>query len=243
MSIYHPNIILITADPLRADHVSPFGGSVTLSPNLHAIAQESTIFKKAYSDGPNTPHAFPAIMSGRSALACNKLGLFECTVSLAEALKANGYATIAINAGNPYLSRHFRYDRGFDIFSDFIEYNIDLHNGHDGNNHISIPAADMEHYILNDDTISQKMQLEQDFNTHIIRALESCPQRGDGFCKMVGIDFQQQRLAVGHLMGREFDRIKPNLRLGFGAARWQPYSGQYDQDDNCDDDGTKRFHI
>ncbi len=65
---------------------------------------------------------FPAILASRYPLALGRdvLGIapHECTV--ATVLHDAGYATAAFLAGNPYLSRRYGYDQGFDTFQDFL---------------------------------------------------------------------------------------------------------------------------
>jgi uncharacterized sulfatase len=173
-----PNVVLLTADSLRADRLGCLGGPPTLSPHLDVLAQSSDIFKHAVSDGPNTPHAFPAIMSGRRALAFNKLGLFECQRTLAEALQCQGYRTIGFNSGNPYVSRHFCYDRGFDVFHDFIDYAIpgpDTGGGHTCA--ITVPSADLQHYLLTEENARRKMDIEQEFNTRMVEVISDTNTR------------------------------------------------------------------
>jgi len=58
-----PNIILVTVDSLRADHLGCYGYSKPTSPNLDQFARENSLFRHAFSDGPNTPHAFPVILA------------------------------------------------------------------------------------------------------------------------------------------------------------------------------------
>jgi arylsulfatase A-like enzyme len=169
-----PDIIFITADSLRADMIASTGESTGLSPNLDDLATRSSVFTMACSSGPNTPHAFPAIMSGYNALAFNKLGLFECETTLAESLSGQGYHTVAFNAGNPYLSRFFHYDRGFDHFVDFMDYEIDFSENTGIADHISIPVADIDFYLLTEETVRRKMELEQNFNSRVIAALTEC---------------------------------------------------------------------
>src|SRR5579885_1785386 len=45
------NVILITIDTLRADHLSVYGYPRQTSPALDALARESVLFKNAYSQG------------------------------------------------------------------------------------------------------------------------------------------------------------------------------------------------
>lgn len=120
--MHKPNIILISVDSLRFDHLSCFGYHKTISPNIDTLASQSYIFKNAFSCGPNTPHSFPGIMGSQYALMSNRFGLYDVEETFAEILKRNNYKTIAIIAANPFLSCIFKYDRGFDKFYDFFGF-------------------------------------------------------------------------------------------------------------------------
>ncbi|MFQ5706466.1 MAG: sulfatase [bacterium] len=117
-----PNVILITVDSLRADHLGCYGYSKPTSPNIDRLAEESYLFTNAFSNGPNTPHAFPPIMASRYPLMSNRFGLFDAKVTMAELLKSMGYKTAGFVAANCWVSRYFQYQRGFDLFEDFIEF-------------------------------------------------------------------------------------------------------------------------
>lgn len=158
-----PNIILITIDSLRADHLGCYGYSRPTSPNIDALAGESILFLNAFSNGPNTPHAFPAIMASRYPLMSNRLGVFDAPITLAEVLNKNGYHTYGLNAGNPYLSRYFKYDRGFEVFFDYIDFEIPDFRSVSINERqlISIPKLDIHFYNISFESIERKLFLEK----------------------------------------------------------------------------------
>jgi arylsulfatase A-like enzyme len=120
------NVVLITIDALRYDHLECYGYHRDTSPNIDALAARGVKFLQAISNGGHTPTAFPSILasalpplqqlSGRASLQPN--------VMLAELLKGAGYSTVAFHS-NPYLSRLHGYDRGFDTFDDSLS-NISL---------------------------------------------------------------------------------------------------------------------
>lgn len=110
------NVILITVDALRADHLSYLGYSRETTPYLDSIAEENAIFRRAFSNGPTTQFSFPSIMTSLYPLMLNGLGLPKNKgKTIAEVLKAHGYKTAAMHS-NGYLSSSYNYDRGFDLF-------------------------------------------------------------------------------------------------------------------------------
>src|SRR5258708_4066410 len=59
-----PNVILITLDTTRADRMGFLGSKRGLTPNLDAMARDSAVFTRAYSQGPLTPTSHATILSG-----------------------------------------------------------------------------------------------------------------------------------------------------------------------------------
>jgi len=59
-----PNILLITADTLRSDHVGFGGYKRNTTPNLDALAEKSVVYERAYAPSNMTPSSVPAMLSG-----------------------------------------------------------------------------------------------------------------------------------------------------------------------------------
>ena len=58
------NILLISIDAVRADHVGYHGYHRATTPEIDAFAGESIVFTRAYAQAPNTPQSIPSIMTG-----------------------------------------------------------------------------------------------------------------------------------------------------------------------------------
>lgn len=116
------SLVLITIDCMRADHAGWLGYEKPTTPFLDGLAKESIVFEKAVAAGAPTYYSFPSIMAARYPLALGRdvIGLAPGEDSLATGLSREGYQTAAFLAGNPYLSEHFNYHEGFDIFEDFL---------------------------------------------------------------------------------------------------------------------------
>ena len=114
-----PNVVLISIDTLRADHLGAYGYSRPTSPNIDGLARAGALFENAYSPASWTLPAHASMMTGVSPY---RHGAVSPTTrirtdfsTLAERLKAGGYATAAaINA--PFVSKRYGFDRGFDTF-------------------------------------------------------------------------------------------------------------------------------
>ncbi|MBM3234694.1 sulfatase [Candidatus Poribacteria bacterium] len=130
-----PNVILISIDSLRADHLGCYGYPKPTSPNIDALANESVVFTNAIS---TTTWTLPAHISMLTSLYPevhqvindgNKLS--DKAVVCAEIMKEAGYLTAGFVSG-PYLSSKFGYNQGFDLYDDYtINYssNEESHRG------------------------------------------------------------------------------------------------------------------
>ena len=116
------NIILISVDSLRADHLSCYGYRRKTSPNVDLLANEGTLFTRALSV---TSWTLPAHLSMLTSLTPEALGVFGMhdgldtqRITLAEILRQNGYATAGFVSG-PFLYSNYGYNQGFEYYDDF----------------------------------------------------------------------------------------------------------------------------
>lgn len=115
------NVLLVTVDALRADHCGFAGHDGATTPFLDSLARESLVFESAFAVGPGTPSSFASLFSSRYPLEFGGYEGFSRTrPSLPEHLSRRRVATAGVHS-NPYLSRHYGYDRGFDHFEDSFE--------------------------------------------------------------------------------------------------------------------------
>jgi len=109
---------LITIDALRADHTGFQGKNNKTTPNLNKLTQDSVVFTEAYSNGSHTGTSFPAIFSSSYAsMYGGHKDLSNKGTMLAEAMKKSGFSTAGFHS-NPYLSKFYHYDKGFNTFYD-----------------------------------------------------------------------------------------------------------------------------
>ncbi len=121
-----PNILLITMDTLRADHLGCYGYFRDTSPNLDAFAKEAIVFDRAVSPMATTFPTHVSIMTGVHPLehgyTSNTRLLDASFVSspelrtVAEVLKEHGYATAAFVSAAPVRDAT-GLDAGFDHYS------------------------------------------------------------------------------------------------------------------------------
>lgn len=117
-----PNVILITMDTLRADHLGCYGDQEIETPTLDGLARESIVFDRAIAQVPLTWPSHAAILTGTYPF---QNGVQDFTApplspqfrSLAQAFKQAGYATGAV-VSSFVLERSWGLARGFDYYDD-----------------------------------------------------------------------------------------------------------------------------
>lgn len=116
-----PNILLITIDTLRRDHLGVYGYPRETSPFMDRLAREGTMFKHVITPIPLTAPSVASILTSLHPLTHGVLGntgpLTEKAQTIAEVLKQNGYYTIG-TVGVAFLSAQYNFSQGFDSFSD-----------------------------------------------------------------------------------------------------------------------------
>ncbi|WP_318568848.1 sulfatase [Salinigranum marinum] len=116
------HIILLSADALRADHLSCYGYHRETSPVIDELASESIRFENAYSASSHTREAVPALLTGEYPDVAVDDNYRLATDTIASTLSEEGFATGGFHS-NPFVSRAYGFGRGFDEFDD------DLHLG------------------------------------------------------------------------------------------------------------------
>jgi arylsulfatase A-like enzyme/Flp pilus assembly protein TadD len=121
-----PNVVVITIDTLRADHLGCYGDKQIKTPTIDALAQDGVRFERAYTPVPVTLPAHSSLFTGtyplRSGMhdfADNKLNPSQAT--LASVLKENGYVTGAV-IGSAVLDSRFGLNHGFDFYYDHFDF-------------------------------------------------------------------------------------------------------------------------
>lgn len=116
------NILLVTIDTLRADHVGAYGGRPGVTPTLDRLAAEGLRVETVYAHVPLTLPSHTSIMTGAwphvNGVRDNGSFRFDGRrPTLASALKAAGYRTGAF-IGAFVLDARFGLNAGFDVYDD-----------------------------------------------------------------------------------------------------------------------------
>ena len=116
------NLLLISIDTLRADHLKCYGYNRDTSPHLDQLAKEGVLFEDVTAAAPWTPPSHMSMLTslyptvhGVQAIG-DRLG--EGVPTLAQCLAGSGYVTAAFVTG-PVLDHRFGFNRGFQLYDDF----------------------------------------------------------------------------------------------------------------------------
>ena len=115
------NLLLVTIDTLRADHVGAYGYSRSQASFVDEIARSGVAFEHAYAAAPITLPSHATLLTGRyppgHGSRDNGMHVSKTVATVATELKAHGFRTAAFVAAFP-LDHQFGLDRGFDVYSD-----------------------------------------------------------------------------------------------------------------------------
>jgi arylsulfatase A-like enzyme len=116
-----PNVVLVSLDTLRPDHLSCYGYDRPTSPHLDRLAAQGHRFEWALTTMPTTLPAHASLMTSlypsQLNVRRNSGTLPEEARTLAEALQEAGYATAAFVSAEPLHANH-NLDQGFDLYRD-----------------------------------------------------------------------------------------------------------------------------
>jgi arylsulfatase A-like enzyme len=120
-----PNVILISIDSLRHDHLGCYGYGPGTSPNIDQVAREGTLFETVVSSTSWTLPAHAALFTGLPdrvhGCSDDLRWLDGSRLTLAEVLRSAGYETVGFFSG-PYLSPSFGFAQGFKSYHDCTSY-------------------------------------------------------------------------------------------------------------------------
>ena len=136
------NLLIITLDTTRSDHLGCYGHERNTSPEIDRVAADGVVYTRAFSTSswtlpahaslftgkfpwshgaridPNGPVSLAEAIQGDDLLrAYRASGLAPDEFTLAEILTAHGFTTGAVVAG-PWMKRIFGLDRGFRHYDD-----------------------------------------------------------------------------------------------------------------------------
>lgn len=118
-----PNVLLISVDTLRADHLGAYGYPLPTSPEIDRIAREGVLLTDAITPVPTTAPALASLLTSKHAdghtVRENFGELPDAITTIAEAFSEAGYDTAAFY-GNGAIKNGF--GQGFETFEPFADH-------------------------------------------------------------------------------------------------------------------------
>jgi arylsulfatase A-like enzyme len=118
-----PDVVLVTIDSLRADHLDHLGYDRPTATDLDLLRDRSTLFARALAPTPSTAPSTASLLTGRFPLRHGILtpdgAIADDVATLAEVLRESGWSTAAVSH-HPVLTRERGFARGFERFEGAI---------------------------------------------------------------------------------------------------------------------------
>ena len=115
------NVLLITLDTTRADHLGCYAGKKYATPNIDALAAKGVLFEEARAHCPLTLPSHANMLTGKFPsslnLRVNGLVLDDSVPMIQETFRKKGYRTIAV-VSSVILEKTRGLSRGFDVYED-----------------------------------------------------------------------------------------------------------------------------
>jgi len=120
-----PNVLFITLDTTRPDHLGAYGAAQAVTPAIDSLAEHGILFEKAYCSCPMTLPSHTTMFTGLNppehGVHVNGENMLNLSfTTLAEKLRTAGYHTSAFVAAF-VLNHRFGLDQGFDIYNDELK--------------------------------------------------------------------------------------------------------------------------
>ena len=122
-----PNVLLVSMDTTRADHLSAYGYERDTTPHLRELARQGVLFDTAYAPsattGPSHASLFTSLYPVTHRVLKNGYPLASEYETLAEILTREGFETAAV-VSSYVLNARFGYDQGFGAYDDDVSQGV-----------------------------------------------------------------------------------------------------------------------
>ncbi len=113
------NVLLITIDTLRSDHLGGYGYGRDTSPRIDDLAGRGALFESAYTYWPKTRASMAMLLTGRTpprnGFSKQHPMILDFNPTIADSLSRAGYETMAV-VDNPNVAAQHGYAKGFERF-------------------------------------------------------------------------------------------------------------------------------
>ena len=125
------NVVLITIDTLRADHLESYGNDEIQTPNLDALAKSGTVFENSIVPMPLTNPSHTSLLTGlypgnHGVVNNRPISMDAQHHTLAEVLLDRGYKTAGFISGFPLRKQVSRLAEHFEVFEDNLSNSTEV---------------------------------------------------------------------------------------------------------------------
>ena len=121
----YPNIVYISMDSVRADHLSMYGYKVQTSPNLDKFSKNAVVFKNVISPSLWTILVHGGIFTGKYVSTFDpdhtNQGIKKEEKTFVEVLKDNGYNTAGFVSA-AWIKSKYGFGQGFNLYKDRMDF-------------------------------------------------------------------------------------------------------------------------
>jgi arylsulfatase A-like enzyme len=117
------SVVFVVLDAAGARYFGCYGNELPVTPRIDSFARDATVFERAYAQGAWTLPSVGSFMTGRyPPMQEEDLRVVE-SETLARVLQREGIRTAAFSE-NPYVTRDFGLETGFDEFREYFPYEV-----------------------------------------------------------------------------------------------------------------------
>jgi len=121
---HQPNVIFLTVDTLRADHLKSYGYARDTMPAIDAFMDTALVFDNAVVPRGSTRPSYTSMLTGlypfHHGVRNNNIVANEELLTLPEILRDNGYFTAGFVSNFILLGEFSGLDQGFDLYDDYL---------------------------------------------------------------------------------------------------------------------------
>ena len=117
------NVILISIDTLRADHLGCYGYDRETSPNINALAADSSVFLNTYASSswtlPSHISLLTSLHSINHQVSHEDERIDPEIITLADMMRINNFSCAAFTGGG-FVSSSYGFSKGFDLYNESV---------------------------------------------------------------------------------------------------------------------------
>ncbi|MEO6829140.1 MAG: sulfatase-like hydrolase/transferase [Acidobacteriaceae bacterium] len=118
------NVVVITLDTVRADHLHCYGNKNIQTPTIDGLARQGVLFEKAVAQTPLTQPSHASMFTGTNPNVhkvrdTGGFALQPSSVTLATILQRHGWSTAAF-VSSSVLKKVFGFNQGFSVYDDHM---------------------------------------------------------------------------------------------------------------------------